>query len=110
MHCRTTYFYDPGQHKDDIPKTLIVNVVTSLDVNGSWTNPFDVPIDFEFTEFMNESEIDELKNKNYSATLKGFIQHFPGHAIQNEKGEDAFFNEHYVSITKSLFPKDYFFR
>jgi len=105
---RTTYFYDPGQYKDDIPKTFIVNVVTSLDANGSWTNPFDVPIEMEFTEFMNESEIDVFKYTIYTATLTGFIQRFPGCTIQNEKGEDILFNWHYVSITKSLFSEDYF--
>ena len=86
---RTTCFYDPGQYKDDTPKTLIVNVVTSLDANGSQTNPFDVPIEMDFTEFMNESEIDEFKNKIYTATLTAFIQHFPGCTIQNKKGEDV---------------------
>ncbi len=62
----------------------------------------------EFTEFMNESEIDEFKNKIYTATLTGFIQRFPGCSIQNKKGEHLLFNGHYVSITKSLFSKDYF--
>ena len=63
---------------------------------------------WNFTDFMNELEIEEFKNKVYTATKTGFIQLFPGCTIQNERGEDEIFNGHYVSITKSLFSKDYF--
>ena len=57
----------------------------------------------EFTDFMNKSEIDEFKNKVYTATQTGFNHHFPGCTVQNEMGECVLFNGHYLSITKSLF-------
>ncbi len=109
IHCYSNnLFYDPENYKDDIPKTLIVNVLSCLDANGRCKNPFDVPVEMDFTEFMYKSEIDEFKNKIYTATLTGFIQRihcFPG---QNVMGQDATFNGHYISITKSPFSRDYY--
>jgi hypothetical protein len=49
---QTTYFYDPENYKDDIPKTCIVNVLSCLDANGRCKNPFDVPVEMEFMEFI----------------------------------------------------------
>ena len=105
---QTTYFYDPENYKDDIPKTLLINVLSCLDTNGRCKNPFNVPVEMDFTEFMYKSEIDEFKNKIYTATLTGFIQRihcFPG---QNVMGQDATFNGHYISTTKSPFSRDYY--
>ena len=43
----TTNFYDPGQYKVDIPKTVIVNIVTNTDANGRGTNSFGVSIELK---------------------------------------------------------------
>jgi hypothetical protein len=83
---QTTYFHDPENYKDDIPKTLIVNVLSCLDANGRCKNPFHVPVEMDFTEFMYESEIDEYKNKINTATLTGFIQRIHCYPGQNVLG------------------------
>jgi hypothetical protein len=89
-------------------KTLIINDVTCLDTAGLWDNPFKVSIDMELAEFINESKIDEFKNKIYTDALTEFIHHFPGCTTKNEMEKALLSDAHYVSTRKSFFSKDYY--